>query len=417
MDHAPIVCIGVNHHTAPVEVREQLTCSLEQLLPLAAPLNEIALLSTCNRLEIYVSSLTASPAAMQKQAIAMLSAATGVEADAFVPHLYASAGWDAVTHLLRVAAGLESLVLGEPQILGQVTESFIQATAAGSLGHGLTKLLRSAICVGKRARNETAISTNPASISSVALALAQEHAGNLTQCRVVVVGAGEMGHLTLKSLHHRGITDVEVVNRTLARAEKAAATWGGAAFPLHRLAERLALADVVILATDAPQPLLNEAMVAQAISQRPDRPLVLVDIAVPRDVDPAVSGLPGVRLFDMNDLRGTLDDALSAREAEVPKVEAIIDEEVLALQNAYLEMSVRPLIVDLRRKAEEIRQREMARTLRNLGDVDDATLAHIQKFSRALINQLLHEPTLYLKDKAIQGEAQEVEMAREMFGL
>ena len=416
MKSAPIVCLGVNHRTAPVEMRERLACSLDQLLA-AAPEGEVALLSTCNRLELYTCS-SFGPEQAQEEMAAMLAAATGVAAEEFAEHLYTSTGWDAVRHLLRVATGLDSLVLGEPQILGQVTSAFMQATEAASLGHCLTQLFRAAIRAGKRARNETAISANPASISSVALALAQQHAGDLRQQRVLVIGAGEMGRLTLKALHHRGVAGVDVVNRTFARAESAAAAFGGRAFPLDRLAERLALADVVIAATGAPQPLLTEKLVTAALVQRPDRPFVLVDLAVPRDIASAVGQLPGVRLFDVDDLRGTLDDALSAREAEVPLVEEIIAEEVAGLQNSYREMSVRPLIVELRRKAERIRLREMERTLRNLGEIDDATLGHILKLSQVLVNQLLHEPTLYLKEKAVQGEiGPELATVREIFGL
>jgi len=412
----PIVCLGVNHRTAPVEVRERLACTLDQLLSAASPTGDLALLSTCNRLEIYVCSAS-DPAAVQDAVTTTLAQATGVAMADFAGHLYCSSGWDAVTHLLRVSTGLESLVLGEPQILGQVTGAFMQATEAGVLGHCLTQLFRAAIRAGKRARSETAISTNPASISSVALALAQQHAGDLRQQRVLVLGAGEMGRLALKSLHHRGAADVEVVNRTFAKAESTATAYGVTAFPLDRLSERLAQADVVIAATSASQPLLTRGLVAEAMAQRPDRPLLLVDLAVPRDIEPAVGDLPGVRLFDVDDLRGTLDDALGAREAEVPQVEAIITEEVAGLQNAYQEMTVRPLIVDLRRKAEQIRQREMERTLRNLGAIDDATLGHIQKLSQALVNQLLHKPTLYLKERAVNGETGKVESVREMFGL
>ena len=416
MKNPPILCLGVNHRTAPVEVRERLACDLPQLLSVGEPAGEMALLSTCNRLELYACS-SASPAAVQDELTAILTAATGVERQELSSHLYLRTGWDAVSHLLRVSTGLDSLVLGEPQILGQVTDAFMQATEAGVLGHCLTHLFRAAIRAGKRARNETAISANPASISSVALALAQQHAGDLRQQRVLVIGTGEMGRLALKSLSHRGAGCVEVVNRTFARAQSAAANFGACAFPLESLAERLAQADVVIAATGAPQPLLTKELVADALSQRPERPLLLVDLAVPRDIEPAVGELPGVRLFDVDDLRGTLDDALSAREGEVPQVEAIIAEEVAGLQNSYREMSVRPLIVDLRRKAENIRQREMERTLRNLGDIDDATLRHIQKLSQVLVNQLLHEPTLYLKEQAVNGENAGVELAREMFGL
>ncbi|MBX3053170.1 MAG: glutamyl-tRNA reductase [Caldilineaceae bacterium] len=416
MNNPPIVCLGVNHRTAPVEMREQLACTLDQLLPNGPTSGEVALLSTCNRLEIYTCS-SSDPETVQQAISEILTGATGVDAAAFAPHLYRSAGWDAVGHLLRVSTGLDSLVLGEPQILGQVTDAFVQATEAGVLGHCLTQLFRAAIRAGKRARSETAISANPASISSVALALAQQHAGDLRQQRVLVIGAGEMGQLTLKALQHRGAGRVEVVNRTFAKAENAAANFGAYAFPLERLAERLALVNVVIAATGAPRPLLTEKLVAHALAQRPDRPLLLVDLAVPRDVDPTVADLPGARLFDVDDLRGSLDEALAAREAEVPRVEEIIAEEVVALQDNYRKMSVHPLIVDLRRKAENIRQREMERTLRNLGDIDDATLRHIQKLSQVLVNQLLHEPTLYLKEKAVNGEAEDVEMAREMFGL
>ena len=421
-----LVCLGLNHRTATVELREQfsrLPLLLEPHTPAYnAVLRELVILSTCNRVELY-AYVHADTEDARAALIDLLAATHGIEPEAFVDHLYFYVGDAAVDHLCRVSAGLDSLVLGEPQILGQINQAISTAQQAKTIGPVLTLLFRTALQAGKRARTETKISSNPASVSSVALALAEKVSGPLRQQRVLVIGLGEIGNLTLKLLRARDVTKLALANRTREKAEMVADHWREAGvepliYSLDELTQAVATTDVVITATRSGAPLLDTNLVSQVMAQRPDERLVLVDLAVPRDIDPAVGALPGVHLFDVDDLYNSLDEALSARQREVPQVEAIIAAEIVTWERKFQELTIEPLVVDLRQRAEAIRQKELARTLRNLGDVDEQTLAHLQTFSQALVNQLLHEPTVQLKKKAGERQAEELAFAvRELFGL
>ena len=448
MPHQQIACLGLSHRTAPLAVREQLRCSLVdvgELLPaletghplperldsladqpLAVCLQdhaaftavrELVILSTCNRLELYalLSGEVDDPRALLT---AVLATVHQIDLSPFQNHLYHFVGETAVTHLLRVAAGLDSLVLGEPQILGQVTSAYMAAVQARTIGPALDALFRAAIRTGKRTRTETAISSSPASVSSVAIALAQDIVGDLNGRHTLVIGLGEMGRLALKALGHRGVTAVSVANRTWVRAETAVARFNGRAYSLEQLPEALLAADVVISATASPIPVITAGMVQQAMSQRGARPLVLIDLAVPRDIDPAIQTMPNVRLYDVDDLQSSLDDSLAARQAAVPLVETIVAEETAVLDKELQQLAVQPLIADLHQKAEAIRQRELERTLRHLGDVDPQTLEHLQHLTRSLVNKLLHEPTKQLRTQASTETAVTYASAvRELFGL
>ena len=422
MPHTQLSCLTLSHHTAPVELRERLHCSLADVdrLPLVAPagpIRELAILSTCNRVELY-AAIDADSAAARNLLIDLLVQIHGLAPETFTHELLYYDGRAAVTHLFRVAAGLDSLVLGETQILGQVTDAYVSAVEAKVCGPMLSALFRAAIRTGKRARTETAISANPASISSVAITLAQNTIGNLSERRCLVIGLGEMGQLALKALRARGLSRIAVANRSRARAEAVAAAWGGPVYTLEQLPQALAEADVVISATAAPHVVVDGATVAAAMAQRHRRDLVLIDLAVPRDVDPAVRTLPGVYLFDLDELQGYLDDSLAARQQQIPRVEVIIAQEADAFEAELHALMMRPLIVDLRQRAEAIRRRELQRTLRHLGDLDPQTLAHIQRLSRSLVNKLLHEPTIRLKEKANDDQAAAYAAAvRDLFGL
>jgi glutamyl-tRNA reductase len=350
--------------------------------------------------------------------MAQLSRASGMTVSGLEAYVYFLEGSEAVDHLLRVSAGLESLVLGEPQILGQVTESFMSGSNGEAFGPQLTALFRIAIRAGKRARSETAISSRPASIPSVAIAKAQEIAGDLRLRNPLVVGMGEMGRLALKSLQSRGVRRISVANRNREVAESFAEGCKGSAYGMAELARGLAESDVVISATAAPHIVIRPELVKQAMARRGNRPLVLVDIAVPRDIDPGVADIPGVHLFDMDDLNGSLDEALAARRQEVPKVEAILSEERAAFEEDLRQISVRPLIAGLYQKAEFIRQQELKRTLRSLDGIDLRTAEQIQLFSRSLVNKLLHHPTVRLKEVASNGEADVyADTVRHLFAL
>ncbi|MDH5281616.1 MAG: glutamyl-tRNA reductase, partial [Thermoleophilia bacterium] len=331
---------------------------------------------------------------------------------------YVHSGDDVAHHLGRVAAGLDSLVLGETEILGQVGGAFEAGRAGGSVGPGLSLLFRTAITAGRRARTETAIGANPATASSMALALAEGVLGDLREKRVLVVGAGRIGLQSLKALAGRGIAQTAMANRTRERAREVAERFGATAHGLDELENVLSWADVVVTATSSETPLVGAELVQSAVSLRSERPLVLVDLAVPADVERDAGAVAGVRLFDVDDLRAGLDDAMASRLREVPGVEAIVEEEVESFRRRYHELEVEPLVSALRRQAEEIREQELERALRDLGEVDAATAQRIEHLSRSLVKKLLHEPTVRLRERAGTGDVDEVADAiRDLFGL
>jgi glutamyl-tRNA reductase len=411
-----LVCLGLSHRTAPVELRERLG-ALGPAAGSCPAVDEHAVLSTCYRVELY-AYLSEGVEGAREELIGVLADGHGVDRELLVDHLYVHAGEDVCRHLCRVAAGLDSLVLGEAEILGQVGDAHEEAQAGGTTGPALSLLFRAAITAGRRARSETAIGANPATASSMAMALAAGALGDLSDKRALVVGAGRIGLQTLKAASGRGVTELAVANRTRERAAEAAASFGADAHGLDQLEDLLAWADVAVTATSSEEPVLPAATVAASVAGRGDRPLVLVDLAVPADVERSAGDVPGVRLFDVDDLRAGLDDAISSRLREVPNVEAVVDDEVATFARRYRELEVEPLVAALRRQAEEVRQAELERTLRDLGDVDPETAERIEHLSRALVKKLLHEPTVRLRERAGEGDADEVAAAvRELFGI
>ncbi len=402
-----LACLGLNHRTAPVALREQLADMaagwddnrMHEVLP---GLCEWVVLSTCNRLEFYGSFDIPTDQALVGL-IRLLSASIGIADTELAKHLYQESGVGAAKHLCRVAAGLDSLVFGESQIQGQITEAFMCATQAKVVGPVLSAVFRSAIRVGKRARTETPISTNAASVSSIAINLAEQVVGDLHNRRILVIGLGEMGRLTLQALKVRNISHVAIANRTFDRAVSAASQPGWHPVPLEHLPDALAAADLVFTATRSAQPLITADMMRSIIDRRSHmdhkshsfyangrsggvqrvaecpairggRDMVLIDLAVPRDVDPLVGALPLVHLIDIDSLRTNLDAALDVRRRAVPAVEEIIEQELALLQQHVQELAMRPLVVDLRQKAEMIRQRELQRTVKYLGDLRSGTV-------------------------------------------
>lgn len=419
----PLLCLGLSHNTTPIHLRERLDFKPEQLTAFLQaaltqlPLDELAIISTCNRVELYAAYQTEQIADPAAALIGLLAQSHDLPADTFTPYLYHYRDTAVMRHLCRVAAGLDSLVIGEPQILGQVTEAFTIAQHEGTVGICLTALFQAAIRCGKRARSETHISRNPASVSSMAVRLAEEMVGNLSQARVLILGAGEMAQLVLKTLHQRRVAHIDVINRTHSRAVELAAHWGGQAYPWDQLAARLAQADLVITSTAAPQTVIDTAVLQPILPQR-SQPLLFIDIAVPRDVDPAVTDLPGVHRYDVDDLQEQVENSLHEREEEIPKVAAIIDAEVALLQLQIRQLQVRPIIADLRLKAESIRQQELERTRRFLGEVDPDDWQRIERLTQSLVNKLLHEPTLRLRAEAGNGRAAEfADTVRHLFAL
>ena len=411
-----LVCLGLSHRTAPVELRERIGALGPGAARCPAVLEHVSL-QTCYRVELY-ALLTDAVDDARDELLDALSDAHGVERDLLVDHLYVHSGEDVARHLGRVGAGLDSLVLGEAEILGQLGDAFEAGMSAGTVGPILTLLFRSAIATGRRARAETAIGANPATASSMALALAEGALGGLRGRRLLVLGAGRVGLQTLKAASGRSFGALAVANRTPERAREVAERFGATPWGLDGLPEALAEADVVVTATSSESPILGTDPVRAAMSLRPDRPLVLVDLAVPADVEREVGGIDGVRLFDVDDLRAGLDDAMAARLREVPRVEAILEEDVAEFGKRYRELEVEPLLAELRRQAESIRERELERALRDLGELDPAIAERVDHLTRALVKKLLHDPTVRLRERAGEGDADEVaDTVRELFGI
>jgi glutamyl-tRNA reductase len=418
-----IHCLGINHTTASVSLRERLAFNEDTLRAALArlgcgglgdSLSELVILSTCNRIELYAVSPRLEPNDLSL----FLSETRGVSADDFTPLLYHHVDEDAIRHLLRVVSGLDSLVLGEPQILGQVTNALEQARGAGSSGPLLSRLFQRAIHAGKRARTETHIARNPASVSSLAASLAEKSVRKITDAQIVILGAGEMAELAVEALRKRGATKVMVLNRTLERAETLAKRWQAKASTFERLDEALSAADVLVSSTGAPHTIINPGMVERIMESRSPRPLVMIDIAVPRDIDANCGDVPGVTVHDMDSLHARLEHSLAEREAEVPRVEAILSEEAEKFLTFFNSLDMLPLIADLHQQAETIRQAELNKTLRRLPDLNENERARIDALTQALVKKLLDTPTNRLRAQANTPTAPEyADVARMLFGL
>jgi glutamyl-tRNA reductase len=418
-----ILCLGLNHNTAPLDLREKLALeedvvriALARLAcgHVASPLSEIILLSTCNRIELYAVSNQLVFVELE----AFLSDVSDVPAEQFRAHLYRFTDMDAVRHLFEVAAGLDSLVIGEPQILGQVTRALELARGQNTAGSFLNRLFQAAIHAGKRTRTETAISRNPASVSSLAASLSERTVHKISDAQIVILGAGEMAELAVEALRKRGAQKILVVNRTLERAYLLAQRWDAQAATFEHLLVALVSADILISSTGAPHTLISPAMVHETMMHRAGRPLVLIDIAVPRDIDPDVANIPHVNLYDMDSLNAQLEHSLSERMAEVPQVKNILDEELEQFGDYLKSLDMLPLIADLRQNAEAIRQTELEKTLSHLPDLTEAERDHIEAMTQALVKKLLHAPTHRLRAEATSPRASEyAAIARTLFNL
>ncbi len=421
-----IDCLGFSHRTAPLALRERLTylpADLAATLAAERPasLGELVILSTCNRLELYAvagPSARTDPDARFSALLDFVAATRGLPAAELNDHCYRLAGRDAIDHLGLVAAGLDSMVLGEPQILGQVAGAYAQAAARGAAGPVLAALFRAAVHAGKRARAETGISRNPTTISSVAVRLAEQTAGPLAERPVLVVGAGQMAELAVQALRGRGALRITIASRTLARATALAERWGAWAAPADELSVALAGADVVLAATNAPGFVITPELAGPALAARPARPVVLIDLAVPRDVDPGVRQMPKVQYYDIDDLQAHLNGGLAERQQAAPRVQAIVAEEMGRFADWLGTLAVAPVIADLRAKAEAIRRAEVDKTLRRLPNLTPAERQQVESLAQALVNKLLHEPTGRLKAEAGNGHAAEYAAAvRDLFAL
>jgi glutamyl-tRNA reductase len=402
-----IVLVGISHHQAPVELRERAALDPQRASELARTLageqSEAVCLSTCNRTELYLAD--ESPEGAEEKAEAALLA---LEAE-LGPALYRLRDEDAARHLFRVAAGLDSLVPGEGEILGQVRA----AHAAGATGSILDRLFRQALHAGKKARTETAIGESPASVSSAAAALAEQVFGDLRGREIVVIGAGKVGELAIRNLVSRGAAIAFVANRTAHRAQELAARFGGTPLSLDRVGDELARADVVLSSTSAPGWTLTRDVVERSLPARKGRPLFLIDLAVPRDLDPEIHELDGCYLYDIDDLEAVVAETLADRSREAERAEEIVAEEADRFRAWQASLDVVPAIASLRARAEEIRTAELDRAKLN-----DAERRAAESVTAAVLNKLLHLPTIRMKQAAAAADGViYADAVRHLFGL
>ena len=407
-----LTLVGVSHHRAPIELRERVALDLNACRSLARKLaqrlgGEAVVLSTCNRTELYL----AREEDAGEEAVAAVMELAGDRAADLAAALYRLRDEAAVLHLFRVAAGLDSLVPGEGEILGQVRTAF----EAGVPGPLLDRLFRQALHSGRRVRIETAVGESPASVPSAAAALAQQVFGELRGRRVLLLGAGKMSEATARNLVSRGAEIVVVANRTLARGEDLARKLGAKALALEAVPAALDHADVVVSATGASGLVVSQETVAHALRKRKGRPLLLIDLAVPRDLDPAINVLEGCFLYDVDDLRAVVEETLSGRRGEAANAERILAEEAERFRDWHAALAVVPTIASLRALAEEIRDSELARAG---GRLSERERRHVESVTSQILAKLLHLPTVRMKEAAAAADGVVyADVVRHLFGL
>lgn len=396
-----IVVVGLSHKTAPVAIREKvafepdaIAICLEELraLPMIA---EAMIVSTCNRVELYAA--TTDPQGACADLKRYLAQKHGIAEDVLYEHLYSYVCQEAVRHVLRVTSSLDSMVVGEPQILGQMKTAYGYASEQKSAGLVLNRFMHKAFSVAKRVRTETAIANSAVSVSYAAVELARKIFDSLENKTVMLVGAGEMCELAAKHFVRCGVSKVLVTNRTYSRAEKLAETFGGEAVNFANFREQLHRVDILLSSTGSPDYVLSAADLKAACKLRRYEPMFLIDIAVPRDIDPAVNKLDSIYLYDVDDLQGVVQANLKEREKEAIKAEQIISQEVDRFHDWLSNLTVRPTIVALRKQLEDVRQKELQKTLANLRTLDDQQRRAVDAMSSAIVNKILHHPTRLLK--------------------
>ncbi len=396
-----LLLLGLSHRTAPVELREAVDFSrrgveaaLDELGTLAA-LREVAVLSTCNRVELYAAA--PEPEAAAEALARFMAEFNGVGVDRLTPHLYRRTDTEAATHLFRVAAGLDSLVVGEPQILGQVKAAYAAAHGRGRTGPLLNRLFHAAFVAGKRVRSETALGEGAVSVSFAAVSLAKKIFGELAGLRVLILGAGEMAKLTGQHLKAQRVQTIRVASRTYASARALADRLGGTAVEWSGLDQALETADIVVTATGASEPVLTRARIAAAMRARRNRPLFLIDIAVPRDVEASAGELEQVFLYNIDDLEAIVHENLARRASELAHAERIVREEAEAFERWFRARDAIPTVVALRERFEAIRRAELARLEPKLAALGPEAKARVDEITHLIVEKLLLTPTQQLK--------------------
>lgn len=419
-----LLMVGLSHKTAPVAQREKATMSdaaaRAVLRDLAGhdDIAEAVALSTCNRTELYVA--TDATARAEDLITEAFLRHTSIGPGEFACARYALRDERAAAQLFRVASSLDSMVIGETEIQGQVRCAWERAGEEGTAGPLLNRLFRQAIEVGKSVRTTTRIGAGASSVSTVAVDLAEKVLADLPSGRVLVIGAGHMAEATTQALVSHGVRDVVVANRTVVTARELALRFGGRGVGFDRLDRELAAADILISSTDAPHPILGPAELAPAVARRAGRPMVLVDISVPRDIDPAVADLDGVALFDIDDLERVVEMNLADRRAEAERGEQVVAAAVDAFQAWTRGMAAAPAIVTMRAEAERLRRAELARVAAQWDGLSEDEYRRLDQLTRSIVNKLLHGPTVRIREAAENGDEETLRSLaamQEMLGL
>jgi len=419
-----IILIGLNHKTAPVEVREKLSFKDKSHHPLESIKKNLKLfkeayfLSTCNRVEFYFVVWKDKETEFLKEFTRFLELETGFDWGDLEEYFYFLKNEEAVKHLFEVACGLDSMVIGEPQIFGQVKEAYKDAVTFRTSGIVLNKLLHRCFFVAKRVRTETGIGGGAVSISYAAYELAKKILGSLRGRTILLVGAGEMAELACMHFITAGIKRVLIANRTLSKAVELAEKFKGEAYSLEELPSALEKADVVISSTGAPHFVITKDLVASVLKPRKFRPLFIIDIAVPRDVEPGVNDLENVYLYDIDDLKEVVEENLKERQKEAFRAKVIIEEEVLKFKHWLKELDLHPTIRSLSQKMEALRQKELTRTLKRLKHLSEKEKEAIEILTKSLVQKILFYPIQYMKNSTQHEKGkQAISVVREMFKL
>jgi glutamyl-tRNA reductase len=417
-----LLALGVSHKTAPLDLRERLSLTEGRAvgvlgeLTSAAGIHEAAAISTCNRTELYL--IVSDPVEAESTGLGVLTRQAEIRPTELLGHLYSLRSTEAARHLMRVTAGLDSMIVGEAEIQGQVKRAYELALVEGATGPILNRLFRAALAAGGRAREETGISEKGLSIPSVAVELARRALGDLSERRVLVVGAGETAELVARALAARGVSTVFIANRHYDRAIGLAQRFAGGAVRFEELPEQLQSADIVVSATNSPHHIVERDDLAQVMKARDGRPLLAIDLAVPRDIDPACREVPGVAVHDIDDVQQIVERNASGREAEAKRAESIIDAELDRFERWLASLEVVPTIAALRERGDEVVRRVMAENEPRWESLGEADRERLDAMAKAIASRLLHEPTLRMRRSAGNDDAYlYVSALRELFGL
>lgn len=413
-----LLALGLNHHTAPVSIRERavidennLTSALQNLKSVSE-VKEAAIVSTCNRTEIYCGIHGSNAEPISEWMHDFLN----VSDQQFTPHLFAHADKSAVRHLMRVCSGLDSLVLGEPQILGQMKQAYRDASEVGTVGSELTQLFQSAFSVAKEVRTNTDIGTNPVSVAFAAVTLAKQIFANLEDHGALLIGAGETTTLAARHLRTNGIGNITIANRTLSRAETLAQAVNGTAIPLEQLHEALATADIIVSSTGAPLPILGKGAIESAMRVRRYRPLLIVDIAVPRDVEAEVGNIDGVYLYTVDDLNSVVDENKKSREAAAEQAEQIVQAQVELFMQRQRALGANDAIRAYRDQVQSTQAQLLEKSRKQLLSGEDPQVV-LEHFAHALGNKLMHAPTKAMRNAAEHGDKDLLDAAKSLLDL